>query len=698
MATPNRPTINVDDAENIRKFSSQIRRTSGQQAFPSGRGQSNTNGAPPVPSVSATTSSNGIPSNAGQANIDGDRALSLTPASKPSTENGTPELPPHALSDQGPRLTHLPRAVQQIMDESPQLKGIQAPHPTPESFKPSPITGVQHLPEPTNEEAGLIINEVLSSLPNAGKFGLEDSMWAPRQRRPKDPNAPRFSDTDGKLIGLTAKQEKKNDKDEAEARERAKEHNQNFERMSFKIADSPSLGKTYAGNSFTKEKKGNYLSPLQDTSAATHRHRSVGTQTSDKDFAVIPKPTLPEQGAERRGSSEEWVKINQPRDALAKPSDIKAAAFNNFERRSVKEDIGKAIANLEISSPAPKVADVKSDPAVKAVGKAPFSTEGSTGETESIKKGPCPRSILAAGLKFAKSRQYAYGAPKIEAPPAEESKDPPPTPLELPNEPLSFSSKLAIQTPATDTRKDSPHAASGQSLSSLTPSSMEFTLASPASIAAAAISTAPMATQEPAAAQGQLEHKIYLKSWGKPQEREGGGKLFTYCVSLLLTDVASSAAQKRKLILYGNPSWDFAPRPSFITDLVFGGPLEQIRCMEHTAEVTFLNSADAQKFFDATPNGIQIRKDSSGIQYAEVKWVEDVTPMSSLVQQHVDNGVTRCVHAIGVEDLPMEELKALARGKMNRQGLPMRKVESIEKGISARNVGLRLSNLVTRIC
>ena len=110
--------------------------------------------------------------------------------------------------------------------------------------------------------------------------------------------------------------------------------------------------------------------------------------------------------------------------------------------------------------------------------------------------------------------------------------------------------------------------------------------------------------------------------------------------------------------------------------------------------MTFLNAANAQTFFDATPNGILFRKDGSRSHYAEVKWVEDVTPMSSVVQQHIDNGATRCVHAIGLEDVPIELLQVLAGGKTGRLGLPTRKVESVEKGVSARGVSSSLLNLV----
>lgn len=148
------------------------------------------------------------------------------------------------------------------------------------------------------------------------------------------------------------------------------------------------------------------------------------------------------------------------------------------------------------------------------------------------------------------------------------------------------------------------------------------------------------------------------------------------------------AAQKRKLIIYGDPSFESTPTPSFVANLVFGGPLEQIRCLDNKAEVTFLDGIDAQRFFDATPNGILYRKDAAaGNRYAEVKFIDEVTPVASLVKQHLENGATRCVRAIGIdEDWTVAGLQALAGGKSSRTGLPMRKIESVEIGVNERNV------------
>ena len=163
----------------------------------------------------------------------------------------------------------------------------------------------------------------------------------------------------------------------------------------------------------------------------------------------------------------------------------------------------------------------------------------------------------------------------------------------------------------------------------------------------------------------------------------------------------AAAAQNRKVIIQGNPIWPVTPKAYFISRLVFGGPLEEIRCIPHAAEVTFLNGADAQKYHDATGNGILFRADDTGKHYAEVRLAEDVTPTSGLVQQHVDKGATRCVSAIGFpEKLAEDELLKLGGGKLTAQGTPARKIESIEAGINERGVKDKNSSLgqVCSIC
>ena len=68
-------------------------------------------------------------------------------------------------------------------------------------------------------------------------------------------------------------------------------------------------------------------------------------------------------------------------------------------------------------------------------------------------------------------------------------------------------------------------------------------------------------------------------------------------------------------------------------------------------------------------NGIVFRKTPECLHYAEVKLDDHVTPISSLVQQYVDNGATRRVKATGIDIASRREGK---RGK-NGQILHLRR-------------------------
>jgi len=175
---------------------------------------------------------------------------------------------------------------------------------------------------------------------------------------------------------------------------------------------------------------------------------------------------------------------------------------------------------------------------------APASSSSPTKAAAPTKKGASANSILAAGLKFAKSRQNAYGAPKAAAAPVKMRQPPP---LQRPIEPAAASTKVTTEMNGTDTAKTLDVVPSDQSRSDLTPSSMVFALASPATIAAADIVTTRRETQEDAAAGVDLEKAMYFASWGKPQEREGGGgPIRTPCLApTLLTHVTSSRAETK---------------------------------------------------------------------------------------------------------------------------------------------------------
>ena len=763
MANPGRAPLHYDDAENIRKFTAQIRRVSGRPAFPSGHGE------PQNGDVNGTAS---------------------TVASGSNNEALAENLPTQGVFEHGDRPALHPRALQQVLDASPQLKGIRAPHPTPESHRPSPAVVADEPPQFSHEEIGQAMMQAFDSLPSTG--GIEASIWA--KKGPVRRNyEPKFSDIEGKRMLLRGTQGEKNNNKE-EARKRSQEHNENFERMSFKIADTPSQEKTFPNKHYSQTDKDSYdpMSPdKQDEKPRTvyqpsykealsegfssgiiksltspsdtlpkimlssgqtdstgyrsnlakeERRHHTGTQTVDEDYVLVPESQIsPGEGFEQHGASKGSVEIDWTNVTLPADSVIEAAINHKLEHakaahqkaldilRSADPKVEKAKALVEmgilIGKPGavhainvePNLSATVNQTATEAqqaetssslakempkekspASASPEPAKAITPVTKPVKETPqsiSAKAILAAGKKFAKSYTAAHGGSKARWPSKDKATDQAAPSQGFKTQPVSDTTAipgLTVDTSALGVDKESLGPVSGQSSTAVTPSSMIFTVASPATVAEHGI-----AAQKPIHTEDEnLEKAVYFKAWGKPTDRGGIGNevLYPSVFGYLLTVVA--VAQKRKVIIYGTPVWPVSPKPSFIAKLVFGGPLEEIRCLEHGAEVTFLSGADAQKFYEATGNGILFRDDNTGKHYAEVKLAEDVTPMSSLVQQHVDNGVTRCLLAIGVEEgLSSKDLEAMAGGKSTQQGNPVRRVESIETGINARNV--RLASLIS---
>ena len=445
MAESNGQAIDIDSAEHIRKITAMIRKTSGNPAFPSTpgsvrapsnithtpdaappgapTGHRKSTDAPSAPITATASPANGTPSSVGHAADEGDRALASAALATPSpADTDSTDLPHHPMFDYGNRLNQLPRAVQNIIGESPQLSGVRAPHSTPVSFKPSPMTEVQHLEDPpSNEEIGMAIGHVLDSLPNAGKYGIEDSMWAPRGPRARMTYPPKASITDGQLLGHYAMQDKKTEKEIADARAREKEHNETFERMSFKIADSPWWGKKYTGRFTTQEEKPKSVSEPQQIAGlseatskgkdetnqlsenlandddsesdkalldreyngdlwaptkithksiftpessftakdhtkavsspltkskiptATYQSRSIGTQYCEDDFIKVAQAAVSEQQAERRRSSDAWVKVKAPSDVAVEQVVPKATTTQQPEPEGARQDLSKTM-------------------------------------------------------------------------------------------------------------------------------------------------------------------------------------------------------------------------------------------------------------------------------------------------------------------------------------------------------------------
>lgn len=133
------------------------------------------------------------------------------------------------------------------------------------------------------------------------------------------------------------------------------------------------------------------------------------------------------------------------------------------------------------------------------------------------------------------------------------------------------------------------------------------------------------------------------------------------------------AARVRKIMLVGIPS---GATPNLVASFVFSGPLERIHVADSSAFVTFLRGEDAAKYYEATGNGLDYKKD--GVEHVIVtEMTSEVNPVGGILREYIEKEFTRCVRAIGVgaewTAMALHELAA-------RKG---RKVEKIVDGLNA---------------
>ncbi|KAL8833739.1 MAG: hypothetical protein Q9176_007852 [Flavoplaca citrina] len=187
----------------------------------------------------------------------------------------------------------------------------------------------------------------------------------------------------------------------------------------------------------------------------------------------------------------------------------------------------------------------------------------------------------------------------------------------------------------------------------LTPASMTFGAVSPQLAKAAGITAAC----KPGKVAGEdLEGALYFTAWPKV-ERRG----------------TRTAAKVRKVMLTGIPS---GATPNLVASFVFGGPLERIHVGDSSAFVTFLRGEDAERYYEATENGLDYEKD--GVKYVIMtEMTSEVNPVSGILREYIEKEFTRCVRAIGVDrEWTLTALHEVAA----RKG---RKVEKIVDGLNA---------------
>lgn len=84
-----------------------------------------------------------------------------------------------------------------------------------------------------------------------------------------------------------------------------------------------------------------------------------------------------------------------------------------------------------------------------------------------------------------------------------------------------------------------------------------------------------------------------------------------------------------------------------------------------TATVRFMDADACKQYYDKTSNGVVYSKDTQNREMvAFVELAKDVEVVGGMLQQSIDNGVTRCVRAVGVdEDWGIEGLTKMAERK-----------------------------------
>ncbi|KAL8841457.1 MAG: hypothetical protein Q9170_000920 [Blastenia crenularia] len=267
---------------------------------------------------------------------------------------------------------------------------------------------------------------------------------------------------------------------------------------------------------------------------------------------------------------------------------------------------------------------------------------------------------VSNGPRLAQSNPFSAG--KIPHPSKKEEK------ASSTSQAAAATSKPILDVKTHDLGRDTTGDSSG---GPLTPSSMTFTAVSPTKVRAAGITTA---AAEPAKIVGDnLEGSLYFKAWPKAEERG-----------------SRSAAKHRKVLLTGLPR-DCSP--TFASSLVYGGPLESITVGTSTGFATFLRAEDAEKYYEATGNGLLYKKGATE-HVIMTELGKDVNPVSGVLREYTEKEFTRCVRAIGVDkEWSMAALYETA-GKKGR------KVEKIIDGLNVsdmRSVTFRFCDIADAV-
>lgn len=197
------------------------------------------------------------------------------------------------------------------------------------------------------------------------------------------------------------------------------------------------------------------------------------------------------------------------------------------------------------------------------------------------------------------------------------------------------------------------------------------------------------AVAKPAEEDEDRRFKQYFSTWGTQEKRDRPRKLpppLPFSIQLQAiqqTDPIQAAEVRTAIIKPLPPNATLA----FITNLVYGGPLERIRI--HVggkgASVTFLNPADCKRFFDSTANGLAYNTSPPTgpvrrFRHLDVELSDTVEPVVGKLYEYKQKGLTRCVKAVPVDDeITMPFLQKMAADKN-------RSVVKVQEGRGIANV------------
>ena len=120
--------------------------------------------------------------------------------------------------------------------------------------------------------------------------------------------------------------------------------------------------------------------------------------------------------------------------------------------------------------------------------------------------------------------------------------------------------------------------------------------------------------------------------------------------------------------------------------LVWGGRLESISMPESGsshAVVKFLTPAACDKYHKETANGIEVVGDMKKV-VIHVEKTDGPSSINDVIQNCIENGITRCVRAIGTVEADDRTLMKLARGSSQ---VNKREVDGIKRGKNAKGHG-----------